>query len=117
MTTETSKSKLILKGRENYLELTRRFEAMVEIDEWESIVNGKFIEASPAKGKEVKKWVITNLSDEAIRPVTTLQNIQEKLNEVFGYSNYNSVTQKQFILSFIEFPIVKDPTLKNNLIY
>ena len=113
MTTETSKNKLILKGRENYLEWSKRFEAMAITEEWGNIEAGIFTPQSTAKEKDAKKWVIMNLSDEAISPVipsAPLQKILEKLNEVFGYANYNSVTQKQLILSFIEFPIIKDPT-------
>jgi hypothetical protein len=113
MTTETSKNKLILKGRENYLEWSKRFEAMAIIEDWGDIENGVFISSSEEEEKEAKRWVIMNLSDEAIRPITPsapLQNILEKLNEVFGYGNFHPTIQKQSILGFIEFPIVKDPT-------
>ena len=54
-----------------------------------------------------------NLSDEAIRPITPsapLQNILVNLNQVFGFGNFHPTIQKQNILTFIEFPISKDPT-------
>jgi hypothetical protein len=113
MTTETSKNKLILKGRENYLEWSKRFEAISLIEDWGTVKNGVFIPASVEEEKEAKRWVIMNLSDEAIGPVTPsapLQNILERLNEVFGYGNLHPTIQKQTILTFIEFPIAKDPT-------
>ena len=89
MTTET-KAKLNLKGRENYLEWSKRFEGLVYTEDWGTIANGVFTEASVVKGKEAKKWVLMNLNDEAIRPITPsapLQNILVNLNQVFGFGN------------------------------
>ena len=57
--------------------------------------------------------MIKNLSDEAISPIDIskpLKDILDKLNETFGYGNYQPVVQKQAILSLIEFPVSKDPT-------
>ena len=111
--TDSSHKKLILKGRENFIEWTKRFHAMVELEEWGNIKDGVYTATTPEKGKEAKKWVIMNLSDEAIGPVEIsrpVKEILEKLNETFGYGNYQPVVHKQSILAQIEFPVSKDPT-------
>ena len=38
-------------------------------EEWGRIKDGVYTQSTPEKGKEAKKWVIMNLSDEAIGPV------------------------------------------------
>ena len=111
--TESSQKKLILKGRENFIEWTKRFHGLVVNEDWGTVTDGVYKPATPEKGKEAKKWVIMNLSDEAIGPVDLtlpLKDIRESLNETFGYGNYQPVVQKQSILSQIEFPVGKDPT-------
>jgi hypothetical protein len=90
----------------------KRFQGLVELEDWCTYLNGTFIAASPAKAKEAKKWVLLNINDDAITPVDVtepLQKILEKLNETFGYGNFQRVVQKQQILSQIEFPVSKDP--------
>ena len=51
---------------------------------------------------------LLNVNEDAIAPVELLKNILEKLNETFGYGNFQPVIQKQQILSQIEFPVSMD---------
>ena len=53
MTTET-KAKLNLKGRENYLEWSKRFKGLVYTEDWGTIANGVFTEAPVVKGKKLR---------------------------------------------------------------
>ena len=112
-TTESPQNskRLLLKGHDNFIEWIKRFKAYAEIEEWGTFKDGKFI-PNKEKAKEAKKWVIGNISDEAISPIDPTQPINvilERLNEIFGYGNYSPSNQKQTILSLIQFPIGKDP--------
>ena len=61
---------------------TKRFHALVELEEWGSIKYGVYTQATPEKGKEAKKWVIMNLSDEAIGPVEISRSVPEFLEKL-----------------------------------
>ena len=54
-TTESHQKKLILRGRENFIEWSKRFQALVDIEDWGTMNEGIFTPASPAKGKEAKR--------------------------------------------------------------
>ena len=107
---QTSK-RLLLKGHDNFIEWIKRFKAYAEIEEWGTFKDGKFI-PKEGQAKAAKKWVVGNISDEAISPIDPTQPINvilDRLNEIFGYGNYSPSNQKQTIISMIQFPIGKDP--------
>ena len=109
---QTSK-RLLLKGHDNFIEWIKRFKAYAEIEEWGTFKDGKFIPNKDSLNpKAAKKWVVGNISDEAISPIDPTQPINvvlDRLNEIFGYGNYSPSNQKQTIISLIQFPIGKDP--------
>ena len=53
--TESSQKKLILKGRENFIEWTKRFHGLVVNEDWWTVTDGVYKTANPEKGKEAKK--------------------------------------------------------------
>ena len=46
-TSEALQKKLTLRGRENFIEWMKRFQGLVELEDWCTYSNGSFTEASP----------------------------------------------------------------------
>ena len=111
MTTENNKFKL--RGQINFIEWSKRFEAMAKIKQWGKFTDGKFI-TTEGKESEAFEWLLNHIGDEAIQPLDISKKLATNLvllNNAYGYGRLKPISQQQKILDLIDFPVQKDPTI------
>jgi hypothetical protein len=111
MTDKDSKSKTKLRGQENYIEWSKRFELKARLNEWGTFSNGQFT-VNGDMDDEVMKWITDNISDEAINALDPSLEVEENLallNRAYGYGRLRPIAQEKKILDLVEFPVNKDP--------
>ncbi|MEY5045630.1 MAG: hypothetical protein RL713_855, partial [Bacteroidota bacterium] len=64
----TENNKFKLKGQINFIEWTKRFEAMAKIKQWGKFKDNKFV-TTEAKENEAFEWLLNHIADEAIQPL------------------------------------------------
>ena len=76
MTSDDTKNRSKLRGQENYIEWSKRFETLARIEKWGSFLNGKFV-SEKSKSDDAFKWLINNISDDAMTAINAAASLEE----------------------------------------